>query len=176
LVAAESNLTTLEFRLVAMRIIALLGCLALTACGGGAGAGQVCTGIGTPVGIGLDVQLANVSSATMEVCWDGRCVEPAVELYPSSSAGPETCTGTSPSDSCGVSMVPAGGQNGFASVADLPAKPVAVTLRLFDGKVSLVDQHLTVTPKMLYPNGEQCGAGGPQTGLVVSPAGSVAER
>ena len=40
----------------------------------------------------------------------------------------------------------------------------------------LLDQTVTATPKLTYPNGPKCGAGGPQTGLEVSSAGVVTER
>ncbi|WP_211304864.1 hypothetical protein [Umezawaea tangerina] len=159
-----------------MRIVGVLGCLlVLGACGSEPEVG--CTMIGTPVGIGLDVAMPEVRTATMQVCWDDKCVDPVVELHPSSSAGPQTCTGTAPTDSCGVSVVPTGGRNGFADVPDLPTAPVRVTLRLSDANgVVLVDEVLTATPKPAYPNGVECGGQGPQTGLVVSAAGVVTER
>ncbi len=173
--AAGSNPIAPDFRPGGMRILVVIASLfALCAC---ATTPQECTLIGARVGIGLDVDLPAVKSATMEVCWDGTCATPIVELMPASTNGPETCTGTGPDDSCGVSVVPTGGLTGFAEVVDLPAKPVSVTLALADAAGAvLLDETLTATPKMVHPNGEGCGGGGAQTGLEVSAAGLVTER
>ncbi|MEO6085024.1 MAG: hypothetical protein ABIQ18_18120 [Umezawaea sp.] len=158
-----------------MRVIVALACLlALCSC---SAEPEACTLIGTPVGIGLDVDLPAVAGATLEVCWDGRCVTPAVVLRPATTNGPQTCTGTGPDDSCGVSSVPSGGLTGFANVTDLPAKPVSVKVALTDAAGAvLLDETVTATPKLTYPNGPKCGEGGPQTGLEVSAAGAVTER
>ena len=138
---------------------------------------KACTLIGTRVGIGLDVDLPGVKSAAMEVCWGGTCTKPAVTLTRATTNGPETCTGTGPADSCGVSVVPTGGMTGFAEIMNLPAEPVTVTLTLADATGAvLLDEDLTVTQKMSYPNGEECGGGGAQAGLEVSAAGIVTER
>jgi hypothetical protein len=158
-----------------MRIIAVIASL-LALCGCSAEP-RTCTLIGTRVGIGLTVDLPGVKSAALEVCWNGTCTKPAVELTPATTNGPETCTGTGPTDSCGVSVVPTGGLTGFAEVANLPAEAVTVTLVLADAAGAVVlDQDLTVTPKMAYPNGEGCGGGGSQAGLEVSAAGVVTQR
>jgi hypothetical protein len=78
---------------------------------------------------------------------------------------------------CGAQAVPTGGKNGFASVPSLPERTVDATLTLTDAAgAQLVEQTLRITPKMLYPNGPDCGGGGPQTGLLVSPNGTVSER
>ncbi|HEX6343720.1 hypothetical protein [Umezawaea sp.] len=158
-----------------MRIIAVVtALLALCAC---SAEPRACTLIGSRPGIGLDVELPGATSAAVEICWDGTCTEPAVRLTPATSHGPQTCTGTSPTDTCGVSVVPTGGLTGFADVANLPAKAVTVTLVLTDATGAVVlDETTTATPKMVYPNGEACGGGGAQTGLVVSAAGVVTER
>jgi hypothetical protein len=158
-----------------MRIIAVIASL-LALCGCAAEP-KACTLIGTRVGIGLDVDLPGVKSASMEVCWGGTCTKPAVVLGPATTNGPETCTGTGPADSCGVSVVPTGGLTGFAEVANLPAEPVTVALTLTDAAGAVVlDEDLTVTPKMAYPNGVECGGTGAQAGLEVSAAGIVTER
>jgi hypothetical protein len=158
-----------------MKVIAIVACLfALCAC---SARPEACTLIGTRVGIGLDVDLPSVSAATLEVCWDGTCAKPAVDLRPATTHGPQTCTGTGPDDSCGVSVVPTSGLTGFADLPTLPAKTVTATLVLTDAAGAvLLDETLEVTPKTAYPNGEECGGGGPQAGLSVSAAGVVTQR
>ena len=156
-----------------------LGVLLLaTACGAiDAGGGTACTLIGAATGVTVDVEHPDAVSATIEVCWDGSCATPALELYPSSRAGETTCTGTSPEDSCSSRAEPTGGRNGFASLPELPAKPVTATLRLLDQSgSSLVDRKIELTPEMVYPNGPDCPAGGPQAGISVGADGSVIER
>lgn len=141
------------------------------------GEGVACTAIGAPVGVSVDVQHPDVVSGTIEVCWDGSCATPALELYPSTKAAETTCTGTGPDDSCGTRMEPTGGKNGFASLPELPARSVTATLRLLDQSGSLlVDREIALTPEMVYPNGPDCPAGGPQAGIEVDPDGAVTER
>lgn len=67
------------------------------------------------------------------------------------------------SGSCRTAKV----EGGFARVAGLPEQPVEVRL---DGR------KVTVTPKPVYPNGEDCGAAGPQAKVVMEQDGSVHER
>jgi hypothetical protein len=157
-----------------------LGVLLLaTACGtANVGGGTTpCTEIGTPLGVNVDVEHPGVVSGTIEVCWDGRCVAPVLELHPSTSTVETTCTGTAPDDSCGARMEPTGGVQGFAPVQDLPAREVTATLRLLDQSGSLlVDRHIPLHPEMVYPNGPDCPAGGPQAGISVDPHGAVSER
>jgi hypothetical protein len=155
----------------------------LAACGGSGsplGAGKACTGIGVPVGVSLDVDPAyapKVGAAAMKICWDGTCKNSDVMLSPSTSSSALPCTATSPDTACGAQSVPTGGKNGFASVMDLPGKAVDATLTLTDpAGAPLIEQTLRITPKALYPNGPDCGSGGPQTGLLVSPNGTVSER
>ena len=177
---AARNLTAGAFRPSGMwRRTWPLGVLLLaTACGAGnAGGGVPCTAIGTAVGVAVDVELPDVVSATIEVCWDGSCATPALELYPSSRVAETTCTGTSPDDSCSARSEPTGGKHGFANLPQLPAKPVTATLRLLDQSGSfLVERHIALTPEMAYPNGPDCPAGGPQAGISVGADGSVTER
>ncbi|MGW4113144.1 hypothetical protein ACWEFJ_19925 [Actinosynnema sp. NPDC004786] len=152
--------------------------LLVAACGAAVdGAGVACTEIGTRVGVGVEVEHPDVVSGTIEVCWDGSCATPSLELYPSTRAGDTTCTGTGPDDSCGARVEPTGGKHGFADLPRMPARPVSVTLRLVDQSGSaVVDRELTVHPEMAYPNGPDCPAGGPQAGISVAADGSVTER
>ncbi|MEV8440218.1 hypothetical protein AB0425_22800 [Actinosynnema sp. NPDC051121] len=177
---AARNLITAAFRPRGMwRRTWPLGVLLLaTACGVvDAGGGVQCTAIGARVGVAVDVAHPDVVSGTIEVCWDGSCATPALELYPSSRVAGTTCTGTSPDDSCSARSEPTGGRNGFADLPQLPAKPVTATLRLLDQSgSSLVERHITLTPEMVYPNGPDCPAGGPQAGISVGADGSVTER
>jgi hypothetical protein len=156
-----------------------LGVLLLaTACGAGdVGDGVACTLMGALVGVTVNVEHPDVVSATIEVCWDGSCATPALELHPSSRVAETTCTGTSPDDSCSARSEPTGGKHGFANLPQLPAKPVAVTLRLLDQSgSSVVDRNITLTPEMVYPNGPHCPAEGPQVGISVGADGSITER
>jgi hypothetical protein len=115
-------------------------------------------------GISLSIPSPNgISKATLEACWRGQCVTNEVGLYPETSAGATTCTGTGPDSSCGTSMVPTGGLQGFAAIPGLPAEPVRVTVRFDDGKPHTAD----VTPSFSTPNGPACGKAGPQVSLVV---------
>ncbi|MDQ7805911.1 hypothetical protein Q5425_19385 [Amycolatopsis sp. A133] len=130
---------------------------------GCAGPEVACPAIGYAVGIGLSIPSpAGISRATLEACWRGRCVTNPVGLYPETAAGATTCTGTGPDSSCGTSMVPTGGLQGFASIPDLPAEPVRVTVRFDDGWPHTVE----VTPSFAEPNGPACGKAGPQVQLV----------
>ncbi|MFE9748480.1 hypothetical protein ACFYOT_26535 [Saccharothrix saharensis] len=155
-----------------------LGVLVLaTGCGLVEAGSAGCTLIGTPVGVSVDVEHPDAVSATIEVCWDGSCATPSLELYPSSRAVETTCTGTSPDDSCSARSEPTGGRHGFATLPELPAKPVTATLRLLDQSgSSLVDRNITLTPEMVYPNGPDCPAAGPQARISVGADGSVTER
>jgi hypothetical protein len=163
--------------------LAVIAVTTLAACGGkGAplGAGQACTDIGVPVGVSLDIDSGyapKVGGAKLMVCWDGTCQSSDVVLSPSTSAKSLPCTGTGPDAPCAAQAVPTGGKNGFANVAGLPEKPVDATLTLIDPSgTPLTAQTLRITPKALHPNGPDCGSGGPQTGLRVSPNGTVGER
>lgn len=140
-----------------VRALVLLGGLwLLTACGTSPGAGgHPCTLIGTPRGIRVDVapQLAHrVAHAAMTVCWDDVCHAPALRLGKASS----------------------GAGRGFATVSDLPARRVRVTLTLRDAKgMTLLDRAVPVTPEHRYPNGRDCPAGGPQAGVTVTAEGGL---
>jgi hypothetical protein len=152
---------------------------ALAACGSLAGSGTECSAVGTPVGIGVDIEApfaAKVASATMKICWDGTCRTPPIVLSPSTKAGPQTCAGPGPDAPCGVAAVPTGGQHGFGSAPGLPKRPVEITLVLLGASGERVlDERLTVTPEGAFPNGLECGEGGPQAALVVTD-GRVRER
>ncbi|MEU4445825.1 hypothetical protein AB0K14_31175 [Actinosynnema sp. NPDC050801] len=141
------------------------------------GAETACTLMGTLVGITVNVEHPDVVSGTIEVCWDGSCATPSLELHPSTRGVETTCTGTSPDDSCSARSEPTGGKYGFADLPLLPPRPVTANLRLLDQSGSpVVDREITLTPEMAYPNGPHCPAGGPQAGIVVSSDGSVTER
>ena len=157
-----------------MRILAVVVCLlALTACS----EPRTCTLIAARAGIGLEIALPAVRSAALEVCWDGTCVKPGTVLSPATTNGPETCSGTGPDAVCGVPALPAAGLTGFADLTTLPAKAVAVKLTLTDAAGAvLLDETVTVTPKLVHPNGEGCGGEAAQAGLEVSAAGVVTER
>ncbi len=156
-----------------------LGVLLLAAACGSVdvGGGVACTMIGASAGVTVDVEHPEVVSGTIEVCWDGSCATPSLELHPSSRVVATTCTGTSPDDSCSARSEPTEGKHGFADLPQLPAEPVSATLRLLDQSgSSVVDRNIVLTPGMAYPNGPNCPAGGPQAGISVGADGSVTAR
>ncbi|MBE8517937.1 hypothetical protein ILP97_10535 [Amycolatopsis sp. H6(2020)] len=150
-------------RLVGMRYVLGFAMLVTAGC---SGPERACTAIGVPVGFSLSVPSPNgISKATLEACWRGQCVTRDVGLYPETSAGATTCTGTGQDSSCGTSMVPTGGLHGFADIPGLAAEPVKVTVRFDDGKPHTIE----VTPSFAEPNGPGCGKAGPQAQLVAGP-------
>jgi hypothetical protein len=153
-------------------IAALL--LVTAGCGqAGSGAEVACPAIGTRVGIGLTVpDPAGITRATLEACWGDQCVTRPVDLFPETAAGATTCTGTGPDGSCGVSMVPTGGLQGFADVPGLAAEPIRVTVRFDDGKPHTA----VVTPTFSEPGGPACGKAGPQAQLVARPDREIKPR
>ncbi|HJQ45006.1 MAG TPA: hypothetical protein VJ870_01615 [Amycolatopsis sp.] len=143
-----------------MRIAVLAVLLLVTACGARPGAGQHCTAIGAPAGIAIEVAppVASMTSLTLDVCWNGSCHAYPVPLAASTTPAEQTCTGAM----CAVPLRQTGGRHGFADIPDLPTIPVEVT----------VSGHTAdVTPRLQYPNGPDCGAGGAQAGLVLDETG-----
>ncbi|MEU6710477.1 hypothetical protein ABZ897_03260 [Nonomuraea sp. NPDC046802] len=134
-----------------------------------------CTMVGTPVGVSVHVQAplaARAQSVSMEVCWDGSCRPVRSDLMPSTKADGSTCSG----DTCSATAVETGDKNTFGDVQGLPARAVRVRLKLLDAEAAPVfDRTLDVTPKMRYPNGPECGAGGPNAVLTVGADGTVRE-
>jgi hypothetical protein len=163
--------------------VALAAATTLSGCGASAGVTRACTQIGVPVGVNVEVRAPfaeDVHMATLHVCWDGKCVTPPLELHTSSVAGDTTCIGNRPEDSCSAQVSSAqtpssnADKSGFASIPDLPARPVEATLTLDDPQPR--EREIQLHPKMHFPNGPLCQGGGPQAGLVVSGDGSVHER
>ncbi|GAA3706862.1 hypothetical protein GCM10022224_085460 [Nonomuraea antimicrobica] len=135
----------------------------------------ICTAIGTPVGVSVNVKAplaARAESAEMEVCWDGSCERTRADLYPSTRPGTQTCSG----DSCGVSAVPTADKHGFGDVQGLPKRQVQVRLTLRDaGSEPILERTVAVTPKGRFPNGPRCGEGGPNAVLTVEADGTLRE-
>ncbi|WP_214319983.1 hypothetical protein [Nonomuraea sediminis] len=134
---------------------------------------RACTDIGAFAGVGVTLQpplAAGVSRAELEVCWDGRCRRPVLELFPAQAAGQQTCTGSE----CSAKSTPTGGKYGMAEVPGLPKRRVQVTLALFDeASTKLLDRTVEITPEGLFPNGPECGELGPQGKLVVDGVGNI---
>ncbi|MGI5272758.1 hypothetical protein ACQEUU_26680 [Nonomuraea sp. CA-218870] len=146
---------------------AVLVAALLTACAGP----PVCTAIGAPVGVLLDVEpplAARVDRAELEVCWSGACHRPELILHPATAAVETICAG----DTCSARMAETGGEHGFASVPGLPKSPVRARLKLrdADGR-AVLDRTLDVTPEGRFPNGPECGEGGPNVQLVAGSGG-----
>ncbi|WP_051065454.1 hypothetical protein [Nocardiopsis potens] len=158
----------------ALRAGALLLLGAVAGCAA-AGGDRTCTAMGVPVGVALDIapeDAAGVRAAEMEVCWDGECREPGIELSDSSESVDQGCEG----GVCSAESVPTGGKHAFASVEDLPEAPVGVRVRLLgDDGEELFDETVTATPEMLEANGPGCGEGGPQAGVEIED-GALRER
>ncbi|MEU8106939.1 hypothetical protein AB0C18_24785 [Nonomuraea muscovyensis] len=150
--------------------------LAATLTGCGLAEPPSCTLIGTPVGVGVTVEpplAARVASAAVEVCWDGACHRPRLELHPETRPGAQTCAG----ENCSVTMEPTGGRAGFADVAGLPKRPVRVRVTLRDSRgEQLADTTIEVTPEGRFPNGPDCGEGGPNAAVVVDRQGTARLR
>lgn len=165
----------LKTALAATAIAAVAGCGAF-----GPGSPKACPAIGIQAGIGLDIApafAAKVGKAKLKACWGSACKDQAIELYPSSTSSALPCTGTGPDAACGAQAVPTGGKNGFFALPDMPADPIDATLTLTDAAgAPITEQTLQLSPKVTYPAGPECGGGMPQTGLLVSPDGTVSER
>ncbi|MFW5419829.1 hypothetical protein J0910_24730 [Nocardiopsis sp. CNT-189] len=131
--------------------------------------------MGVPVGVSLDIapeDAAGVRAAEMEVCWDGECREPDIELSDSGESVDQGCEG----GVCSAESVPTGGKHAFAAVDGLPEAPVEVRVRLLgDGGEELLGEAVTATPEMLEANGPGCGEGGPQASVEVAD-GALRER
>lgn len=162
--------------------IVLTAITTLTACGSGVGSGGglECTTLALRKGISLDIDPAyapKVGDATLTSCWGGVCKDTPMQLGASSASSPMPCTGTGPDAVCGAAAVPTGGKNGFADLLDLTATPGQVTVTLLDySGARLRTESLTITPKIGYPSGPECGGGTPQGGLRVAADGTLSER
>ncbi|MEV4160436.1 hypothetical protein [Nonomuraea dietziae] len=136
---------------------------------------KVCTLIGAPAGVSLTIApplAARVSEAELTACWGGSCTTARPLLSPADRVTTQTCD----ADSCGAALTRTGGKRGFGDVAGLPKAPVEVRVQLkgADGGTAL-DRTLTVTPRGSFPNGPDCGEGGPQAAITVSGDGGLSE-
>ena len=142
-------------------MLVLAGCTAET---------PQCKEVGSPTGLSIEIAAPLATTATqvdMQVCWDGECHSPAIELLPSSTSEPQGCTGPGPDDSCTAKQVPTGAKHGFADMPELPATEVEVAVTLHNNAGTQVFHDVTVViPEPTYPNGPQCAAGGVQAGLI----------
>lgn len=147
----------------------LAALVTLTGCG--LQPGKPCTAVAARVGVGVQVEppLADrVNYATLRMCWDGSCQTLTMALDRVTQADSQGCSGTDPDDVCHARAVPTGSLAGFADMSKLPKKPVQVTVVLRGTSEDQVfDQRITVTPKGVFPNGPDCGEGGPQAHLLV---------
>ncbi|SDC44084.1 hypothetical protein [Actinokineospora iranica] len=146
---------------------------ALLGCGSSPGAGDPpCTAIGSPAAISLDISPETapaISAATppptgqLTACWGGECRTAQLDLRAATSAGATTCV----DENCSAQMTPTGGLAGFVELPDLPKDtPVAVTLALGGA-----EHRVEVVPRATFPNGPECGEGGPQARLTLNQGG-----
>ncbi|GAA2822093.1 hypothetical protein [Crossiella cryophila] len=151
--------------------LALAGLALLTGCGGGP-ASAACPAMAARAGIGLDIE-APLAAKVAKAELNGA----DVHLSESTKAGPTTCTGGQPEDSCSTGMTRTGAKNAFLDQTGLKLEPTRLRVRLTDtaGAV-LVDQELEITPKEIFPAGAHCGGGQPQAGVLVTADGSLRAR
>ena len=149
-----------------------------TGCGASsAGSGEhPCTLMASPEGISIRIapEIAKQVSDTTRVraCWAGSCHMREVRLRPDTKTKDLGCS----AGVCSGKMLPAPGKGGFANLPKLPAELVRVTLTLTgSGGEPVVAETLRVVPQPTYPNGPDCGKGGPQAGLRVTSTGDVRE-
>lgn len=152
----------------------LMAGVAVFVTGAGCGTETFCTLELMPQGIRVEVRppdAARVGSASLQVCWDGVCREPRIDLGPSATSVPQGCDGDGPDAVCSASASPDGGKTGFAEVEGLPREPVEVRIVLRDGGgAAVLEKRLRVTPE----GGDADCPQGPQARLVVA-GGDVTE-
>lgn len=154
----------------------MFGAISLVGCAGEQGA--VCTEMGAPAGIGVEIDQAVAEQITDEVTvtvfWDDAQIETAVALYPVTEAVDQGCSDDDLDGSCSAVMVPTGGKTGFVDIFELPQQPVDVVVRLTgrDGTLHL-EETLQLVPEPTYPNGRDCPPGGNQAQIVVALTGDV---
>lgn len=129
-----------------------------------------CTAIGALGGLSITVEGGPVSATErleLTTCTDAGCTTTDVALGPGSTMVSETCT---PDGSCSAVSAPDGTLQGFAE-RTLPEEEIdaEVTLHHRDGSTSV--HAATVLPATVHPNGERCGGGAVQGGLVLDDAG-----
>jgi hypothetical protein len=135
-----------------------------------------CTLIGSPAGVGVDIEpamAAKTIGGTLTLCWADTCRDGRFDLVPSTTAVPRTCDG----GNCAAEMLVTGGSHAFMNVPDLPATEMKATVRLTDESgTTVVDQTVDITTTATYPNGPHCDSGGPQEQLLVDADGAVRVR
>ncbi|MFE0150636.1 hypothetical protein ACFWY5_26045 [Nonomuraea sp. NPDC059007] len=131
----------------------LLAALPLAACQ----SDRVCTLIGTPVGIQVDVAPPisdRVAAAEMEVCQAGTCRPARLELF----------------------RADRGGRSGFGNVEGLRKERAEVSLKLTGtAGEPVVERDVQVMPRGRFPNGPECGEGGPNAKVQVDGQGLLHE-
>ncbi|MBE1558570.1 hypothetical protein [Nonomuraea africana] len=141
----------------------------------GCGAERICTLVGTPVGVSLAIDsplAARVSAAELTACWNGSCTTARPPLHVADQVAMQTCD----ANGCRARLAPTDGKRGFGEVAGLPKAAVKVRVKLTGANGDTVlDESLTVTPQGRFPNGPDCGEGGPQAALRVSGEGRLSE-
>lgn len=116
------------------------------------GADAVCPGAAVREGVAVRVKAPlaqRAETATVTVCWDGRCRGSGpLGLMPSSVAVPQDCPDGPPEGVCGASASPTGDAHAFFDLKGLPSAPVEVTVVLRDdGGGKLFDRKAAVTPQ-----------------------------
>lgn len=150
---------------VALPILAASTVL-LVACGADSGfLGRACTEMGALRGYTLTIakdMVGDISDPVLEAC-DTTCRTLPIELTEGSDTVDQGCTGDGPEDSCSAISVPNGTL--VASINDPDLTTAEVTLTLINGSTEYA---ITATPKMVYPNGEDCPGAEPQLNLLLT--------
>ena len=105
------------------------------------------------------------------MCWDGKCHDHNVTLYPGSDTVDQGCNGTGPDSACSATAVPNGTKVGFAEVPGLPAGTVMISATVRKAGKQVALSEIALQAKPTYPNGLQCPAQGNQAQVVVGASG-----
>jgi len=98
----------------------------------------------------------DTDAAQLTVCWDGSCQRAASDA------------------ACLAHLEATGTKTGFVVLPDLPSRPVEVTVVLADpAGTRIVDQTLTVSPRIVDLPGEDCGGSMPQGRITVGADGKA---
>ncbi|WP_017536930.1 hypothetical protein [Nocardiopsis halophila] len=144
---------------------ALIALTTAGACVGGGG--TTCTDIGAPRAVTFTVAPSDaegVEAAEMELCQDDACEDYEFVFTEDTRAVAERCE----EGTCAAEAEETGGLRAQVLIDDLTTGPadVRIELRGTDGE-ALSAHEAAAAPEMVYPNGPDCGAQGPQLGLEI---------
>jgi hypothetical protein len=138
-----------------------------------------CTLIGSVSGVSVTVDraiAADVNALKLRVCWDlsadsPPCRDTVVALSPGSDSVDQGCDSTDPDAACSATVVPNGTKVGFAQVDQLSVGPVTVVATATGSTGPQRFPRAQLTAASTFPNGRDCGPGGPQVTAVLDSQG-----